>query len=60
LLYNKITSKGAKIRGIKKRKYSIEQKEEMTQRALSGERILSLGKEYNIFLGRSTAGHGNT
>lgn len=34
--------------GIKKRKYSKEQKEEIVQRALSGERILALGKEYNI------------
>ena len=33
---------------IKKRKYSQEQKEEIVQRALSGERILQLGKEYNI------------
>ena len=31
--------------GIKKRKYSKEQKEEIVQRALSGERILALGKE---------------
>jgi transposase-like protein len=52
LLYNKITSKrnkgGVKIMGIKKRKYSKEQKEEIVQRALSGERILALGKEHNI------------
>jgi len=52
LLYNKITSKrnegGVKIMGIKKRKYSKEQKEEVVQRALSGERILALGKENNI------------
>jgi transposase-like protein len=52
LLYNKITSKrnkgGAKIMGIKKRKYSKEQKEEIVQRALSGERVLQLGKENNI------------
>jgi len=34
--------------GIKKRKYSKEQKEEIVQRALSGERILELGKENNI------------
>lgn len=34
--------------GIKKRKYSKEQKEEIVQRALSGERILQLGKEVNI------------
>ena len=34
--------------GIKKRKYSKEQKEEIVQRALSGERILILGKEHNI------------
>ena len=34
--------------GIKKRKYSKEQKEEIVQRALSGERILALGKESNI------------
>jgi len=34
--------------GIKKRKYSKEQKEEVVQRALSGERILALGKENNI------------
>lgn len=34
--------------GIKKRKYSKEQKEEVVQRALSGERILELGKENNI------------
>jgi transposase-like protein len=51
-LYNKITSKkeqgGAKLMGIKKRKYSKEQKEEIVQRALSGERILELGKENNI------------
>ena len=33
---------------IKKWKYSQEQKEEIVQRALSGERILQLGKEYNI------------
>ena len=55
MLYNKITSKknkgGAKRRGIKKRKYSKEQKEEIVQRALSGERILALGKEHNIFPG---------
>jgi transposase-like protein len=52
LLYNKITSKrnegGAKIMGIKRRKYSKEQKEEIVQRALSGERILVLGKEHNL------------
>ena len=34
--------------GIKKRKYSKEQKEEIVQRALSGEKILVLGKEHNI------------
>jgi len=34
--------------GIKRRQYSKEQKEEMVQRALSGERILELGKENNI------------
>ena len=34
--------------GIKKRKYSQEQKEEIVQRALSGGRSLLLGKEYNI------------
>ena len=34
--------------GIKKRKYSKEQKEEVIQRALSGKRILALGKENNI------------
>ena len=34
--------------GIKKRKYSQEQKEEIVQRALNGERILELGKENNI------------
>ena len=34
--------------GIKKRKYSKEQKEEIVQRALSGERILALGKDNNI------------
>jgi len=34
--------------GIKKRKYSKEQKEEIVQRALSGEKILALGKENNI------------
>ena len=33
---------------VKKRKYSHEFKEEIVQRALSGERILALGKEYNI------------
>ena len=33
---------------IKKRKYSKEQKEEVVQRALSGERILELGKKNNI------------
>lgn len=35
--------------GIKKRKYSQEFKEEIVQRALSGERILALGKEHSIF-----------
>ena len=34
--------------GIKKRKYSKEQKEEIVQRALSGERVLTLGKEHNL------------
>ncbi len=34
--------------GIKKRKYSQGFKEEIVQRALSGERILALGKEHNI------------
>jgi transposase-like protein len=34
--------------GIKRRQYSKEQKEEIVQRALSGERILVLGKEHNI------------
>ena len=34
--------------GAKKRKYSKEQKEEIVRRALSGERILELGKENNI------------
>jgi len=52
LLYDKITSKrnkgGVKLMGIKKRKYSQEFKEEIVQRALSGERILELGKEHNI------------
>jgi transposase-like protein len=52
LLYNKITSKrnkgGAKLMSIKKRKYSQEFKEEIVQRALSGERILILGKEHNL------------
>ena len=51
-MYNKVTSKkeqgGAKLMGIKKRKYSKEQKEEIVQRVLSGERILELGKENNI------------
>ena len=37
--------------GAKKRKYSKEQKEEIVQRALSGERVLVLGKENNIFPG---------
>jgi len=51
-LYNKITSKrnkgGARLMGIKRRKYSIEQKKEIVQRALSGESILKIGKEKNI------------
>jgi len=51
-LYNKITSKknkgGARLMGIKRRKYSKEQKKEIVQRALSGESILKLGKEKNI------------
>jgi len=34
--------------GIKRRKYSIEQKKEIVQRALSGESILKIGKEKNI------------
>ena len=34
--------------GIKKRKHSQEFKEEIAQRALSGERILVLGKEHNL------------
>jgi len=34
--------------GIKKRKYSQEFKEKIVQRALSGERILELGKEHNL------------
>ena len=34
--------------GIKRRKYSKEQKEEIVQRALSSEKILELGKENNI------------
>lgn len=34
--------------GNKKRKHSQEFKEEIVQRALSGERILALGKENNI------------
>ena len=34
--------------GIKKRKYSQEFKEEIVQKALSGERILALGKEHNL------------
>jgi len=34
--------------GIKKRKHSQEFKEEIVQKALSGERILELGKEHNI------------
>ena len=34
--------------GIIRRQYSKEQKEEIVQRALSGEMILALGKEYNI------------
>ena len=32
---------------IKRRQYFREQKEEMVQKALSGERILALGKEHN-------------
>ena len=34
--------------GIKKRKYSKEQKEEMVQKALNGKSILALGTEHNI------------
>jgi transposase-like protein len=34
--------------GIKKRKHFQEFKEEIVQRALSGERILVLGKEHNL------------
>jgi len=45
--------------GIKKRKYSKEQKEEIVQRALSGERILVLGKESNISPDLSTARRDN-
>ena len=37
--------------GIKKRKYSREQKEEIVQKALSGKSILALGKEHNISSG---------
>jgi transposase len=52
LLYNKIASKrnkgGVRLMGIKKRKHSQEFKEEIVQRALSGERILVLGKEHNL------------
>jgi len=52
LLYNKITGKrnkgGAKLMGNKKRKHSQEFKEEIVQRALSGERVLALGKEHNL------------
>jgi len=64
-LYNKITSKkkkkgGAKTIGIKKRKYSKEQKEEMVQKALSGKSILALGKENKSPLDLSTAGGDNT
>ena len=46
--------------GIKKRKYSQEFKEEIVQRALSGERILELGKENNISSGLSTNRKDNT
>ena len=52
LLYDKITSKKKKRRGkdngIKKIKYSKEQKEEIVQRALSGKSILTLEKENNL------------
>ena len=34
--------------GIKRKKYSKEEKKEIVQRALSGEMILVLGKEHNI------------
>jgi len=34
--------------GNKKRKHSQEFKEEIVQRALSGERVLALGKEHNL------------
>ena len=34
--------------GVKKRKYSKEQKEEIVQRVLSGERVLAVGRENNI------------
>lgn len=34
--------------GVKKRKYSKEQKEEIVQRVLSGERVLTVGRENNI------------
>ncbi len=47
--------------GLKKRKYSKEQKEEMIQKAISGKSILALGKENNIYpLDLSTAGRNNT
>jgi transposase-like protein len=64
-LYSKITSEkkkgGAKTMGLKKRKYSKEQKEEMIQKAISGKSILALGKENNIYpLDLSTAGRNNT
>jgi len=42
------TKEGHKLMGNKKRKYSQEFKEEIIQKALSGERILALGKEYHI------------
>jgi len=37
--------------GIKERKYSEEQKEEIIQRALNSEKILALGKKNNISSG---------
>jgi transposase-like protein len=42
------TKEGYKLMGNKKRKHSQECKEEIVQRALSGEKILALGKEYNL------------
>jgi transposase-like protein len=34
--------------GVKKRKYSKEQKEKIVQRVISGERVLAVGRENNI------------